>query len=90
MRIVGFHENSIAPHCHAAIEMPRRVVDESFRNRPSMMPDYASGTGIESKGVIRCSDEHDAVDDDRRNFQTIGVAARGKPIVHAKFLRFLY
>ena len=80
MRVVGFHENSIAPDCDTAIEMPRRVVDESFRDRPSMMPDHAAGAGIKSKRVIRCGDEHDAVDDDRGNFQTIGVARVEDPL----------
>jgi hypothetical protein len=62
MRIVGLHVDPVVPNCHPAIDMTGGIVDQSFRNRPRMLPHHASGARIEGGGVVRRSYEHHSID----------------------------
>ncbi len=61
MRIVCFHVDPVVPHCDTAIDMPGGIVDQSFRNRPRMVPHHASGARIEGGGVVRRGYEHHSI-----------------------------
>ncbi len=80
MGIVGFQKNSRAPDGHAAIVVLGGVVDESFGNRPRVMPDLASRSCVERKGIVRGSDEHDPVDHDGRDLQFVRIANVKDPL----------
>ena len=69
MRVVGHHEQAIARDGHAAVDAARGVADEPPRARPLEPPDLAAVAGVERVALVRAGDVHDAVDDDRRDFE---------------------
>ena len=69
MRVVGFEKHARVPHGDAAAVMLRGIVDQAFADRARVMPNGAAGARVERVGIVCGADEHDSVDDQRRDFQ---------------------
>ncbi len=69
VRVIGLHENVGIHHSDAAIVMFRSVIDQAFGDGHRVMPDLPAGARVHGVGVIRRSDEHDAVHHNRSHFQ---------------------
>ena len=80
MRIVRFHKDSTAPNSDAAIVVLRGIVDQPFGNGARMMPQSSSGLRIERVRIVGGSDQHDAVDNDRRDLEVAGVRRMKDPL----------
>ena len=64
MGVVRLQINTRMPDGHAPIVVLRRVVNQSFSDRPRVMPHDSARPRIEREGIIRLGDEHHSVHDD--------------------------
>src|SRR5580704_6036336 len=80
MRVVGFEKNFGMPERDPTIVMLGGIVDEPFGDRPRIVPNGATSAGVEGKGVVGGSDEHDAVNDYRRDLEASRVAYVEDPL----------
>src|ERR1700730_12097457 len=80
MRVVGFEKNFGMPERDPTIVVLGGIVDEPFGDRARIVPNGATSAGVEGEGVVGGSDEHDAVNDYRRDLEASRVAYVDHPI----------
>src|SRR6266545_3158699 len=80
MGVVGDQEDAIAENGYAAIDAAGGVSDYALGERAGVVPDLASGAGVEGEGLIRSGDVHDAIDDDWRDLEMARAGNRERPV----------
>src|ERR1700678_849232 len=80
MRIVRLHVETRAKHSNAAIDVSGGIIDESLCNLPRMMPQDLPCGGLDSIGIIRAGNIHDAGDNYGCNFESTRVSAMKDPL----------
>src|ERR1700733_6707817 len=80
MRIVRLHVNPVVPQPDASVDVPRCIVDQSFRNRPRMMPHDSSGACVECRRIIRSSYEHHSIHYQRSDLKPFRIARMKNPL----------
>src|ERR1051326_3889691 len=69
MRVIGEKEDAVVPESDATVVVESGVIDKTFRNRARVVPDGATGACVERVGIIRRSNEHDAFENGRSDFE---------------------
>ena len=80
MGVVGQPVHPRVPQRDAAAEVPGRIVDQSLRDRPRVMPDHQPSARIQRVGIVGRGHEHDAVRDYGRDLQPVRIAGMEYPL----------
>jgi hypothetical protein len=69
VRVVRDHEHPVVEHRHTAVDPAGGIAGQTLRAWTAVMPDFASGRGIEAVRFIHRGDVHGAVDHDGRDLE---------------------
>ena len=78
--IVGDHEQAVAGSGCAAIDAAGGVADQILGSGTLVVPDLASGAGVQRVALIGAGHVHDSVDDDGGYLQAGGAEQREDPL----------
>ncbi len=71
MRVIGLGVDAGFPYAHAAAVMLRCVIDQTFADRPGVMPHHTAGLRVQSIHIVGSGDDHESVYYHRGDFHIV-------------------